>query len=63
MFFDILFIVYLLMALTSGLLTGYIASANGRSFWRWFAVGCALPYVSLLLITAVVFRGQRYSRP
>ena len=44
------------------MLTGYMATSHGRSFWRWFAVGFALPYFSLLLITCVVYRDQRRAR-
>ena len=40
-------------------LTGYMARGNGRSFWRWFAIGLCLPYVSLIIITIVVYRDQR----
>ena len=43
--------------------TGYMATSHGRSFWRWFGIGCALPYLSLLLITYVVYRDQRRARP
>ncbi len=40
-------------------MTGYYAYSHGRSFWRWFLVGCGLPFVSLLLVAAVVHRDQR----
>ncbi|MGY2134273.1 hypothetical protein ACW9KT_18720 [Hymenobacter sp. HD11105] len=44
-------------------ITGYMATSHGRSFWRWFGIGCVLPYFSLLLITCVVYRDQRRARP
>ena len=43
-------------------LTGYMAHGNGRSFWRWFTIGCCLPYVSLIIITIVVYCDQRRAR-
>jgi hypothetical protein len=59
--------VEVLIALLSPILfmptiTGYMATSHGRSFWRWFAIGCVLPYVSLLIITCVVYRDQRRGR-
>lgn len=43
-------------------MTGYYAHSHGRSFWRWFLVGCGLPFFSLLLVAAVVHRDQRRRR-
>ncbi|GAB3297880.1 hypothetical protein [Hymenobacter tenuis] len=43
-------------------ITGYMATSHGRSFWRWFGIGCVLPYFSLPLITFVVYRDQRRAR-
>jgi hypothetical protein len=40
------------------LLTGYIASSHGRSFWRWFGLGLILPFVSVFVALAVAMRGQ-----
>ncbi|AMR27312.1 hypothetical protein A0257_09535 [Hymenobacter psoromatis] len=40
-------------------LTGYYAYSHGRSFWRWFLVGCGLPFFSLVVVVAVVHRAQR----
>lgn len=45
------------------IITGYMATSHGRSFWRWFGIGFALPYLSLLLISYVVYRDQRRARP
>jgi len=44
------------------MITGYMAAGHGRSFWRWFGIGCALPYISILLITCLVYRDQRRAR-
>jgi hypothetical protein len=55
-------IVLLIPILFMPMITGYMAYGNGRSFWRWFGLGFALPYFSLLLITYVVYRDQRKSR-
>ena len=55
-------IVLLTPILFMPMMTGYMAYGNGRSFWRWFGIGFALPYVSLLLISYVVYRDQRKSR-
>lgn len=44
-------------------ITGYMATSHGRSFWRWFGIGCVLPYFSLPLITYLVYRDQRRARP
>jgi hypothetical protein len=52
-------IVLLTPILFMPMLTGYMAHGNGRSFWRWFGIGFALPYLSILLITMLVYRDQR----
>ena len=36
------------------LMTAFITYNHGRSFWRWFGVGCALPYGSLFVIMFVM---------
>ena len=41
------------------LMTAFMAYSHGRSFWRWFSVGCALPYVSLFVIMFVVHRDKK----
>ncbi|MBF9140360.1 hypothetical protein [Hymenobacter properus] len=43
-------------------ITGYMATSHGRSFWRWFGLGCVLPYLSLFVISYVVHRDRRRSR-
>lgn len=44
-------------------LTGYYAYSHGRSFWRWFLIGCGLPFVSLFVVAGVVHRAQRRPPP
>ena len=41
------------------LMTDYTDYSHGCSFWRWFDVGCALPYVSLFVIMFVVYRDKK----
>ena len=41
------------------LMTAFMAYNHGRSFWRWFGIGCLLPYVSLFVIMFVVYRDRR----
>ena len=41
------------------IMTGYYAYNHGRSFWRWFLIGCGLPFFSLLVVAGVVHRDQR----
>ena len=41
------------------LITAFMAYNHGRSFWRWFGVGCGLPYVSLFVIMFVVHRDRK----
>ena len=43
-------------------MTGYYAYSHGRSFWRWFLVGCGLPFVSLFVVAAVLHQDQRRQR-
>lgn len=40
------------------ILTGYCAYTNGRSFWLWFALGWLLPFVSFMILFAVLAREQ-----
>ncbi|MCI1189258.1 hypothetical protein MON38_17675 [Hymenobacter sp. DH14] len=41
------------------LMTAFMAYNHGRSFWRWFGIGCGLPYVSLFVIMFVVHRDKK----
>ena len=34
----------------------------GRPFWRWFGIGCVLPYVSLFVVMFVGYHDKK-SRP
>jgi hypothetical protein len=44
------------------IMTGYYAYSHGRSFWRWFAIGCGLPFFSLIVVAVVVERNHRRQR-
>lgn len=41
------------------LMTAFMAYNHDRSFWRWFGIGCGLPYVSLFVIMFVVHRDKK----
>ncbi|HEX8329719.1 MAG TPA: hypothetical protein VF629_19435 [Hymenobacter sp.] len=45
-------------ALVFAPITAYIASSHGRSFWRWFALGMALPFFSVFVALFVAMRSQ-----
>jgi len=32
------------------LITAFCARRFGRSFWKWFAIGCVLPIVSVYIL-------------
>jgi hypothetical protein len=32
------------------LITAFLARRLGRSFWKWFAIGCVLPFVSVFIL-------------
>jgi len=55
---DIAALLILFFGITFPLLTGYIAASNGRSFWRWYALGFLLPFVSVFVIMIVATRDQ-----
>lgn len=44
------------------IMTGYYAYSHGRPFWRWFLLGCGLPFISLFVVTIVIHRDQRRQR-
>ena len=37
-------------------ITGYIAYSYGRSFWRWFGFGLAVPFFSVFVALFVAIR-------
>lgn len=41
---------------------GYFASAYGKSFWRWFAVGLFLPVVSYFILLTILYIDERKVR-
>ena len=48
--------------------TVYTAHMYGRSWWKWFLIAMVLPYISVAIIMAVVWkesqqREQRRDRP
>jgi hypothetical protein len=57
-FFELFLLGFAVLALTFPVLTGYIASSNGRSFWRWYALGIVLPLVSVFIVMVVATRDQ-----
>jgi hypothetical protein len=32
------------------LTSAFLAKKMGRSFWRWFAMGCVLPFISVFIL-------------
>lgn len=40
------------------LVTGYCAYSYERPFWLWFALGCALPGVSFIVLMLLLWREQ-----
>ena len=38
---------------------GYFASAYGKSFWRWFAIGLFLPVISYFILLAILYLDER----
>ena len=53
---------YLLLLAVSAVvfapITGYIAYSYGRSFWRWFGFGMAVPFVSVFVALFLAMRVQ-----
>ena len=37
-------------------ITGYFAHCYGRSFWRWFAIGCLFPVVAQVILAFLCHR-------
>ena len=48
---------YLMFAACFGLGTGMVARLKGSSFWIWFVISGAVPFIGL--ITAVLYRSER----
>lgn len=51
---------YVIIAVSFGLATGFIARGKGSSFWIWFAVGTVLPVIGLV---AVVLSRSEHDEP
>lgn len=47
---------YVLIAFSFGLATGFVGRGKGSSFWIWFVVGAVLPVLGL--IAAVAYRSE-----
>lgn len=30
--------------------TAFFARSLGRPFWKWFAIGCVLPFISVIIL-------------
>jgi hypothetical protein len=43
-------VAFVAMLFTVPLVTGYVATSRGRSFWKWFALSLLLPIVSFALL-------------
>ncbi len=52
-------IVILAPLLFMPLMTAFMAYSHDRRFWRWFAVGSTLPYISLFIVMFVVYRDKK----
>jgi hypothetical protein len=52
-------IVILTPVLFMPLMTAFMACSHGRSFWRWFGLGFARPYLSLFIVMFVVYRDKK----
>ncbi len=43
-------------------ITGYFAYSHGRSFWRWFVIGCLLPVIANFLIAYLCRKEARKAK-
>jgi len=41
------------------LMTAFMVYSYGRPFWRWFGIGCVLPYVSLFVVMFVGYHDKK----
>ena len=44
----------LLIILTPPLMSGIMAQSFGKSFWKWFFIGCLLPIVASIILVFMV---------
>lgn len=58
MFFLRLLLIFGVSLLVFAPITGYIAYNYGRSFWRWFALGLVLPFVSVFIALGMAMRDR-----
>jgi hypothetical protein len=47
---------YVIIALLSGIATGFVGRGKGSSFFIWFLIGTILPFLGLL--AAILFRSE-----
>jgi hypothetical protein len=50
-------VIYVVFAIWLGLGTGFVGRIKGSSFWLWFLIGAAVPFLGLL--AAVLYRSDR----
>lgn len=55
MLIDIAFLM-LAFLLSIPAITGYFAHCYGKSFWRWFAIGCFFPVISQFVLAWLCHR-------
>ncbi|MFW5761274.1 MAG: hypothetical protein ACOCXH_09865 [Cyclobacteriaceae bacterium] len=41
---------------------GYFASAYGKNFWHWFAIGLFLPVISYFILLTILYFDERKVR-
>ena len=58
MLIDIAFLM-LAFLLSIPAITGYFAHCYGKSFWRWFAIGCFLPVIAQVVLALLCHRDAR----
>ena len=61
MFFYVIgpYLLFLVPALVLGLITAYIAYSHGQPFWKWYAFGVLVPFVSIFVAMAVAIRHKQ----
>ena len=53
------YLLFLIPAAVLALIPGYIAYSHGQRFWPWYALGVALPFVSVFVAMAVAIVHKR----
>ncbi|MEP7265213.1 MAG: hypothetical protein ABI772_11980 [Bacteroidota bacterium] len=48
---EVILLPFVLMAfLAPPLMSGLFARSMGHSFWKWFAIGCVLPFIANVIL-------------